>query len=317
MRPPARPLHIVNAALNITQGRNLAWQERKAASFTFSPLHCGFTLGAGTGDAATQTLLWAGLENTGGYRSTKAWAADGDERSGITLGTVVATSGAAASPVSGKSTLPALAFVATVFNARLGRWLPNPLQSHWRKSGPVAGLYYLLSELFGYATESTRFVYLSDGGHFDNTGVYELVRRQCKVIIAVDATADAGRGMEDLANLVRKCRIDFGTRISFAVDRLGGDKEAQAKSKGFVFGTIDYGSGREPGTLVVMKPTLFALPRLSVDLFSYGRERASFPHQTTVDQFFSESQFESYRELGLQIARSCLHDPRFARTLPL
>lgn len=309
-----RPFPIINAALNLTQGSNLAWQERKAASFTFSPLHCGFALGPSTGDAHDSTL-WSGLSSIGGYRFAKEWASKGDERHAITIGSAMAVSGAAASSISGKSTLPALAFIATLFNARLGRWSPNPLRRSWDISSPRAGLYYLLSELFGHATERTRFVYLSDGGHFDNTGAYELVRRRCRFVIVVDATADAVRSMGDLANLVRKCRIDFGVRIDFDVDELGTEPAAQGQSKGFVFGTIHYGDGSPDGSIVVIKPTLSAPRRLGVDLFSYARSSKSFPHQTTIDQFFSESQFESYRELGERIGKDCLGDSRFGEAM--
>ncbi|MCA1555587.1 MAG: hypothetical protein LC747_02745, partial [Acidobacteria bacterium] len=39
-------LHVVNICLNLTSGHNLAWQQRKAETFTVSPLHCGnFHLG--------------------------------------------------------------------------------------------------------------------------------------------------------------------------------------------------------------------------------------------------------------------------------
>jgi predicted acylesterase/phospholipase RssA len=276
----AGPVHILNAALNITHGRNLAWQERKAAAFTFTPWYCGFELGPSTGDADAGPLLSAGRVRTGGYRPSEDWASQRDEQRKFSLGTAMATSGAAVSSISGKSSKPMLGFIMTVFNARLGRWSPNPLwRNGWKRSGPSWGLAFLLKELFGYATEVSNYVYLSDGGHFDNTGVYELVRRRCKTIIVVDATADVERAMGDLADMVRKCRVDFGVNIDFDLSKLGTSRILQSTSKGFVVGRIFYPDkplarsrdGNLPddakafkGKLVVIKPTLIELATLGV-----------------------------------------------------
>lgn len=306
---PQRPFHIVNAAINITQGRHLAWQERRAASFTFSPLHCGFMLGKSTGDAQGATLMSSSSERVGGYRKSDKWASKGEESGKFSLGMAMATSGAAFSPIRGQGSTPATAFLATMFNIRLGRWSPNPMSRRgWTKTGPAWGGGYLLQELFGYSTETSRYVYLSDGGHFDNTGVYELIRRKCTTILAVDATADYTRGFDDLANLVRKCRVDFGVEIEFRFDRLGIQNDATPPSKGYVVGTINYPGKAKPGKLILIKPTLIKLAALGVDLFSYSRGSRTFPHQTTVDQFFSESQFESYRKLGERIACACFDE---------
>ncbi|GAB5100284.1 hypothetical protein YK56LOC_60010 [Caballeronia sp. HLA56] len=328
------PVHILNAALNITHGRNLAWQERKAASFTFTPWYCGFEMGPSTGDADVSLVPGASGMRTGGYRNSDRWASTreneverGERRRKFTLGTAMTISGAAVSSISGKNTRPMLGFIMTIFNARLGRWSPNPLWTKgWTRSGPSWGLLCLLKELFGYATEASKYVYLSDGGHFDNTGVYELVRRRCKTIVAVDATADVERAMGDLADIVRKCRVDFGVDIDFDLSELGTSRSQQSTSKGFVVGWIWYPTRRHSsmfgnvdtadekgflGTIVIIKPTLIALADLGVDVFGYSRTSESFPQQSTVDQFFSESQFESYRRLGELIAIRCLQDPAF------
>lgn len=309
------PVHILNAALNLTHGRNLAWQERKAASFTFSPWYCGFELGPSTGDADGSRLANYGLR-IGGYRPAQYWASKLDEHRHFSLGTAMATSGAAVSAIQGKGSKPMLGFIMTLFNARLGRWSPNPLwRSGWRKSGPGFGPGYLLWELFGFTNEISNYVYLSDGGHFDNTGAYELVRRRCQTIIIVDAASDVERAMADLANLVRKCRVDFGANIDFNLTTLGTSKVAQNFSEGFVIGNIEYPESNDckalSGVIVVIKPTLIDVARIGVDVFGYSRTSESFPQQTTVDQFFSESQFESYRRLGELIATSCLKNPKF------
>jgi hypothetical protein len=298
-RAPVRLLHLVNTALNLTHGANLAWQERKAASFTLSPYHCGYSLPSAVGDTA---------EVRGGYRDTRWYASEHDEQRHFTLGMAMATSGAALSPNSGRATTKPLAFLMTLFNVRLGRWSPNPTRRKWMDASPRVGFFCLLQELFGYANEARNFVYLSDGGHFENTGVYELVRRGCRTIVSVDAGADEARAYEDLANLVRKCRVDFGAEIRLPLKKLGTTPEASESTRGFSVGTIAYRDG-SVGTLIVLKPTLVGgLASALVDVFGYGRQEPNFPQQSTVDQFFDESQFESYRALGFCIASEAIAD---------
>lgn len=307
VRPvPVRPVHLLNAALNLTQGDNLAWQERKAASFTMSPYYCGYTLGPSTGDARHSRAICDDAPPGEGYRDASEWASlDGLNRR-FSLGMAIATSGAALSSNRGRGTTAALAFLTTVFNVRLGRWSPNPRAKRWRVSGPRFAPVCLLLELFGYSNEARTYVHLSDGGHFDNTGVYELVRRRCRTIVLVDAAADPDRRLDDLANLARKCRVDFGADIHLPLEGFQSGAQAGAGCSGFAFGQIDYHDGSAPAALVVIKPTRLALKQLAVDVFSYGQRHASFPQQPTADQFFDESQFESYRALGESIAEDCL-----------
>ena len=163
------PFHVVNMALNLVSGEHLAWQQRKAESFTVSPLHCG----------ASEL----------GYRPTEVY---GDPK-GITVGTAVAISGAAVSPNMGYHSSPPLALLMTLFNVRLGWWLGNPGvagESTYKREGPATAQRALLNELFGATTDTREYVYLSDGGHFENLGLYEMVRRRCRRIVVSDAGCD-------------------------------------------------------------------------------------------------------------------------------
>jgi len=305
-RAAQRPLHILNAALNLTQGSNLAWQERKAASFTFTPLVCGYSLERTQGDSTSMDNRATG--EMPGYRLTTEYGTKDHEERGFTLGMALATSGAAVSPNMGHASRPIRAFVLTLFNVRLGRWSANPANNAWRLPSPRFGLVPLLLELFGYSNERRDFVYLSDGGHFDNLGVYELVRRRCKIIFAVDAGADPTRAMGDLAETIRKCRVDLGVEIEMPeLDALRNDRKGKAQ-RGFVKGVIRY-NREDPdqnGTLILLKPTLARDLGEPPDVLNYASLNATFPQQSTADQFFDESQFESYRRLGLYIAEQCL-----------
>jgi predicted acylesterase/phospholipase RssA len=285
MAPYLGPYPIFNAALNLTTGKNLAYQERQATSFTFTPRFCGAECGNSGGSAYRPTLEYA-------YPNP-----------GIHIGTAMAISGAAVSPNRGYHSSPATAFLLTVFNVRLGWWLGNPAKAwHWKKASPWQGLAYLLKELAGASNDRSGYVYLSDGGHFDNLGIYELVKRKCRFIVACDAEEDRGFGFEGLGNAIRKCRADLGVGIEIDVEQIR-PKSGEKRSRWHcVVGKIHYEEAHpdaEPGVLLYLKSSLTGDE--DGDLLEYSLRRPEFPHQTTADQFFDESQFESYRQLGYHI----------------
>ena len=284
-----RPYPIINTAINFVGGGELAWQDRKATSFVFTPRYCGYQIPDSKDPKVVHCY----------YRPTPEYArADGLE---ISLGTAMAVSGAAVSPNQGYHTSPATAFLLTVFNVRLGRWCGNPGNPKtWRMADPRFGLRYLISELFGFSDLTSPFVYLSDGGHFENTAIYELVRRKCRLIVVGDAGADPDVTFEDIGNAVRKCRSDFGVEIRIDLNPLRPVGAIRRSAQHYAVGTIDYGSYAPglAGKLVVLKPTLSIQRDEPADILNYADSHADFPQQPTTDQWFDEAQFESYRKLG-------------------
>jgi hypothetical protein len=222
-------------------------------------------------------------------------------------------SGAAASPNMGFHTSPPLAFLMTMFDVRLGWWLPNPRYAPSKylppEGGPRLSLIYLLKELFASTTDRSNYVYVSDGGHFENLGIYELVRRRCRYIIACDAGADAGMAFGDLGNAIRKCRSDFGVEITIDPTpvRISSSGFAQRHA---VVGTIRYPqyANESPtpalGKLLYIKATV--TKGVPADVLAYRAQDPTFPDKTTADQWFEESQFESYRCLGQYSVESLL-----------
>jgi hypothetical protein len=313
------PLHIINATLNIVKGKELALQTRKASSFTFTPLYSGFdyvddqqpdsSSGKVAAAAVSGTAHWDSPTTTASYyRKTEEYGKN-SLYPGARLGTAMAISGAAVSPNMGHYTSGSVAFLLTIFGARLGWWLGNPRKKEWWESGrPRSSWRALFRELTSGADDLKPEVYLSDGGHFENLAVYELVRRRCRVIISIDAGADKGYGCGDLSSLVEKCRVDFATRIQ--IDLEGVKRDAQ---RPYWVGQIFY-PGNETdnpgGTLIYIKPAL--IPGLAQDLIAYGRDHLDFPHTSTADQFFDECQFESYRSLGHACAASAVPTIRAA-----
>jgi hypothetical protein len=304
------PFHIVNIALNVTSSeRHLEWQERKAASFTVSPLH--------SGSAIT------------GFRSSTEYGRR------ITLGTAIAVSGAAASPNQGYNSSPAVAFLMALFNVRLGWWLGNPGKvgevTH-QYDGPGNALVPFLAEMLGMTSDTNKYVYLSDGGHFENLGLYEVVRRRCRFIVVVDAGCDPEFAFEDLGNAVRKIEIDLGVPIRFrGLDKLKSRHSAYKLGEATAFlhdlqgavrepkgrhtndagtspyhaiGIVDYpaadGRDAKSGIILYIKPAYHGTES-SAGIRSYAISNPSFPHDDTANQWFGESQMESYRALGFAI----------------
>lgn len=299
------PFPVINIALNITAGSNTAWAERKAASFTATPFACGSPAlqrkelpVAPSGEALgayVATTIFAGVEDLRATRRTNH---------GSTLGTMLTVSGAAISPNWGYHSSRLTAFLMTLFNVRLGLWLPNPAEAAPQDlvlAKPRNSLMALLSELIGRTTDRSKAIYLSDGGHFDNLGLYEMLRRRCTTIVVIDADTDPNCALFDLGDAIRKADIDLGAAVTmqdpmqiYAREKIESDRTLHPL--GVALGTIRYKDGL-CGRLLYVKPSF--LPGVPAEVRAYATQNASFPHEPITDQWFSESQFESYRGLGM------------------
>ena len=270
----ARLFHVIITALNVVSSKNPAWQERKAESFTITRLYCG--------------------NGYVRYQPTQSYGGN------LTLGTAMAISGAAVSPNQGYNSSPLVGFLLTLFNVRLGWWLGSPRKKHYRLEGPMFGITPSLAELAGATTDEGKWIYLSDGGHFDNLGLYEMVRRRCRFIMISDAGCDPHFTFEDLGNAVRKIFIDFGVSIDFNALNLEKRQTPPRAAARFAIGKIKYPETERCGWLVYIKPTYQATIERA-DVRSYASAHEEFPHESTTDQWFSESQLEAYRALGARI----------------
>jgi hypothetical protein len=230
----------------------------------------------------------------------------------------------------------------TMFDVRLGLWVPNPRRS------PAAGMpvdqaagavpcevppasprfapWRLLSELLGSVDDTSKYVYLTDGGHFDNMGLYELVRRRCYHIAVCDAEEDGTYDYEGIGAAIRKCRIDFGVEIDLDLSVLSPNTQSKLSPAHIARGTIRYPetpdgnqhlgkvtyikaslTGKRPPPAKHGRPPAAAapgcvtLPDVPGDVQNYKLQHADFPHDPTAEQWFTESQFESYRRLGERV----------------
>ena len=272
------PLHLINTTLNTTSSKKAKLSNRGGDSFILSPVYCG-------------------SESTG-YRSCQAFL-----QGTMTLATAFATSGAAIDPDTYATRSRSVSFLLTLLNIRLGFWTRNPKEKNQRRIH-YSWYRYMLCEMTGFGlNEEQEQIHLSDGGHFDNLGIYELLKRQCKIIIAGDATADAEFNLRDLGLAIQRARVDFSIEVDIDVDKFYSEREQTFKENCFLVGEIRYPDGNT-GQLYYLKACL--KKELTPDIYAYWRSHLSFPHQSTTDQFFDEMQFDAYRELGKQLTEDMI-----------
>jgi hypothetical protein len=202
----------------------------------------------------------------------------------------------------------------TFFNVRLGAWLGNPGPAGdptYKLTGPLFAAKPMVQEAFGLTNDEKRYVYLSDGGHFENLGLYEMVRRRCHLIVVSDAGCDPACGFEDLGNAVRKISVDLNVDINFrslkmsarARPPMEGPSRPPMEGPYCAVADVIYREPRAaPGLLLYLKPGYQGVEPASVR--SYAVKSAMFPHESTADQWFRESQFEAYRALGRYIVNT-------------
>ncbi len=315
-KPNKRPYHLINTNVVLVDSTNAKYRGRAGDSFTISRLFCG-------------------SEATGWRKSSTYMKRSGR---GMTLPTGMAISGAAVNPNTGVAGRGAtrsrsVSILMSLLNLRLGYWAPNPRTGSFYV--PPNYLRPGLPAVFGRGLREGRgIVELTDGGHFENLGLYELVRRRVGVIVVSDGGCDPEFKFGDLSNAVERVRVDFGVKIRFQDENvdlrgllpgsappeasLSSGEKIQLAQRGFAVGKIHYpadelrGLPKKTGSLYYLKTTL--IPELPQDLYGYKLSHEKFPDETTADQFFDENQFEAYRELGYCIGEQ-LFDSSYGQVL--
>jgi Patatin-like phospholipase len=292
-----KPFHVVNMTLNLAKSNDLRWQNRKAESFTSTALHSGSS----------------NMDNgNGSYRTSNEYGWNAQNGKAISLGTAAAISGAAASPNMGYYTSSfAVSFLMALFNVRLGWWLGNPGETGantYKLSAPRFAPKVFFSEALGMTDDRHKYVYLSDGGHFDNLGLYEMVLRRCHLILVCDSGADAEFGFGDFGTAIHKIRVDMGIPIEFKNREAAPTPGRNCGIAEIKYQAVD-GNDAENGVLIYVKPTLDGDE--PIDIINYKTRYPDFPHESTADQMYSETQFESYRKLGSHMINSfCCTDAK-------
>jgi hypothetical protein len=291
------PFPLINTNLLLVKSKERRRRLRGGDSFVLTPRYCG-----------SNATGWVDCQDLMGGR--------------MTLPTAMAISGAASNPNTGAGgvglTRNRLISVLMAFiGLRLGYWLPNfgrDRPPSWLPNHVWPGLSTALP--FGHH-EDDWFLELSDGGHFENLGLYELVRRRPRLIIVCDGAQDPDFAFEDLQCAQRRITADFGATVAFSVQTLERlipnktdhrfpESDLKLSEASHIIGTIRY-ADNTTATVIYLKTTL--IEGLPVELLGYRGANPAFPDQSTADQFFDEEQFEAYRELGFIIAERMMRDP--------
>lgn len=291
------PYHLINTNVLLVNSKRRRWRIRGGDNFILAPALCG--------------------SNATGWCSTSGFVRDS-----MTLATAMAISGAAANPNTGVGGVGLtrnrlVSILMALLNLRLGYWAHNPQMPPrwWRRPNHFRpGIYEITSLInLGGLREDRPFIQLSDGGHFENLAVYELIRRKLRLIIVCDAGADGEFKFADLQTTLRRIEEDFGAEVEFEGDHgpgtlvpsmdAGYPMGSKLAARGYIVGDISYDDGTS-GKLILLKTTM--APCVSTAVRGYKGAHPDFPDETTADQFFDEEQFEAYRELGHHIAQAMI-----------
>jgi hypothetical protein len=219
-------------------------------------------------------------------------------RRDLSLPAAVAMSGAAISPSSGKMGNRSLTFLMALANMRLGVWVPNPTwiadaSPNARRIFGRPRPWYLLLEMLGRNRLDARYLYVSDGGHYENLGLVELLRRGCTAIYCFDASG--GPTFAALGDAVALARSELGVEIEIDPRRLTAAGEPLVAKDYAIRVPFRYRSG-EPGVLIYARNVVG--PKAPWDVRAHQLEDARFPNDSTADQLYTDQKFESYRALG-------------------
>ncbi|MEP6852873.1 MAG: hypothetical protein ABJA87_09485 [bacterium] len=251
-----------------------------------------------------------------------------EERAGqrlMTLPAAVAVSGAAVSPQMGRMSRPSSRLLLSLTNVRLGLWLPNPLDARleerqwpphanenllsrciklvrWQAHQP--GICALLKETFGGTTLRSRWIYVTDGGHYENLGLVEALRRGATEIISFDASGDQPGGWSTLGQAIETARADLGVEITIdPATQLSAQPGQPYAPTMMAHGEFVYPDG-VGGTLLYCKLAMAA--GVSWDVQAWAKQHDNFPNDSTLYQLYSDREFEAYRRLGHHAAGCAL-----------
>lgn len=293
---------------------------------------------------------WIGGPLVGWMATGEFEEAVGNRRRDLTLRAAVAMSGAAISPSMGRMTRRSLRFLMALANVRLGVWVPNPMHTRrWQirngirtKDGKLLSVeerlrrsqgkgngprrrflpkpvpirprpYYLFKEMLGINRFDDKFLYITDGGHYENLGLVELLRRGCTKAWCIDASGDSGGSFGTLGQAVAIARSELGVEISIDAGSMSSDDEGISETGhaigSYVFTRVPHEPNNKPeGKLVFIKASL--VRDMPADLKAFRSKDFRFPNHPTSHQLFHSDEFEAYRALGAWLTRKALEDPK-------
>jgi hypothetical protein len=247
----------------------------------------------------------------------------------LTTQAAMAISGAAFASAMGAARSP-YSLLFTLTNARLGAWLPNPsFLAHHRASAGSTGsarwhhpllprwraMPYLLRELFGIYRHDRPLLLATDGGHYDNLGLVEMLRHAPRTIYCLDASGGSNLGGSALGPAIALARQELGVSITLPECPRGVASlewaEKELNRVGVLVCNIDYTGcpmsdppRPDRGVLYFARATV--TPDAPWQLQAYRRAHPTFPNDSTSDQWFDQQQFDAYYTLGRYAATAVI-----------
>ena len=232
----------------------------------------------------------------------------------LTVAASVAMSGAAVSPLMGKKTVRAIRVLLTLMNVRLGVWLPNPACE--KPPQRAVRPHFLIKEMFGLARPTDPYLYVTDGGHFDNLGLVELLRRGCTTVFCFDGGGDPPGTFRALGEAVALTRSELQVDIKVDPTPMTPSPDDGLAAQAHVLGTLRFRAspdggeveGDATGRIVYCRAAVTADAPWDVRDLAHRDKR--FPYHSTMDQLFTDEKFEGYRALGAHAAREAVREWR-------
>jgi len=241
----------------------------------------------------------------------------------LTVEAAMAISGAALASAMGAQTRYYEVFLALT-NVRLGAWLPNPRfvalkeanLDDWTVPGlpRIRGLAYFAREVFGIHSDHSRLLLCTDGGHYDNLGLVETLRRRYELVYCFDASGATEPMADTLAGALMLAREELGVEIELddPEDLVPGSGNpfdppgpfsklnSRLAKSAVISGTIHYPpTGNQEameGRLIFAQADL--THGLPYDILEYTQDDPGFPNDGTADQWFDCDRFDAYKALG-------------------
>ena len=215
----------------------------------------------------------------------------------------IATSGAAFASAMGRLSKGSTNALMAATNIDLGIWLPNPrVVTDPNTRFPRVRLGYLLKEILGWYDPADRYVFVADGGHWENLGLVELLRRRCRTILCLDASGDSVGAFTTLRQAVELAGLELPDVVKdidlTGLDKISGGSAAMPGGLVATLAVTYHGTGEETFTGAIYYAKAQVASSLDIALRRYAAADRRFPNYSTGDQFLRDEQFRQLVELG-------------------
>jgi hypothetical protein len=182
---------------------------------------------------------------------------------------------------------------------------------------PTLGMLY--AEAAGHTSYRDTWMCVTDGGHYDNLGLVEALKRAPALgvthLLVLDASGDKADTWSTLGGSIALARSDAETEIVInpmrmitppksSAPKLGSGQVVRPWASG-TFTQAPAGTGRDR-TLVVCK--LGWWTGAPWDVRAYAAGHPAYPADSTAEQLYDSAEFDAYRELGACSVKLALHE---------